>query len=272
MTNTYNSKTVFITGAAHGIGKELSLAFAKEGAKVIVTDIDTEAGKEVVNKIKDIGQDAEFYPLDVTSKDQIKEVLSSLDQLDILINNAGLAYSESLENLSEEKWDITQDLCLKSVYLCSKYALPLLRRSEVGNIINIASINASSFNPSLPAYSAAKGGVISLTGQLAIEYATQGIRVNAISPGLVITEEAKSQFEADELELEMSVECYPVGRLGKSEDIAHAALFLASEKSGFINGVNLVVDGGMSLIAAGALLKPSLRRKWKDGILIRNNH
>ena len=256
-----------ITGAANGIGRSIATKFAEEGYFVFVTDIDINNGKLVEKSIIEKGGKAKFIHLDVLDEQAIKTVFSSIQRLDVLVNNAGVTHAGSVEGLQSSEWRTTIDLCLQSVFLCSKYALTSLRMTAHPSIINIASINAFSVSPGLPAYSAAKGGIISLTKQMAVEYSAQNIRVNAISPGFILTEQTKKDLEQDENELEMTVECYPLGRLGRPEDVAYAALFLASEKANFINGINLIVDGGMSNQSVGAVIKPSLRSRWKDGAI-----
>ncbi|AQS56960.1 SDR family NAD(P)-dependent oxidoreductase [Novibacillus thermophilus] len=263
--NAIEQKTVFITGAANGIGRSMAIQFAEEGYFVFIADIDVDNGKLVEQRVIDGGGSAKFIRLDVRDEQAIKKVFNTISHLDVLVNNAGMTYAKSVEDLPASEWNTIIDLCLQSVFLCSKYALPALKKSEHPSIINMASINAFCVSPGLPAYSAAKGGIISLTKQMAVEYGAQNIRVNAISPGFILTEQTERALKEHESEWEMTLECYPLGRLGKPEDIAYAALFLADDKAGFINGINLVVDGGMSVQAVGAVIKPGLRSRWKEG-------
>lgn len=261
-----SKRHVLITGGANGIGRGLSRAFAREGYSVYLADIDKPSGEQAASEIANEGGEAEFIPMNVGEELSIRDAMSKLSNLDVLINNAAVFPVGSLERLPVEDWDRTFQVGLRSAYLCTKYAISMLRRSGNGAVINISSINAFSMSPGLPAYAAAKGGLNALTRQLAVEYGQQRIRFNSISPGFILTEQTGGLI-SDPLELEMTLECYPVGRLGTVDDVAYAALFLASERAGFINGADLVVDGGMSAQSSGALIKPSLRRRYRSGTM-----
>ncbi|TBL80705.1 SDR family NAD(P)-dependent oxidoreductase [Paenibacillus thalictri] len=256
-------KTALITGAAKGIGRAIAERFADEGGRVIVTDVLSDEGAAVASRIVRNGGMAEFAALDVTDEATVANVFSGIPQLDILINNAGITPSGSLAHISLEDWNRTLAVNLTSVFLCCKYALPLLQCSGAPSIVNMSSINSFDLNPGLPAYAASKGAIVSLTQQLAVEYGAQRIRVNCISPGL--TQKEQPGEGMDPQKRDILLDCYPLGRIGEYKDVANAALFLASELSAFVNGVDLVVDGGMSLQSVSALLRPDLRKRWKSG-------
>lgn len=251
-------KKALVTGSARGIGKAIAQRFAEEGCSVIMTDINSEEGTEAAKRIQESGGDAIFTSLDVTDESSVKSVFKDIYQLDILVNNVGVTKSCSLDTLSLEEWNDMITVNLTSVFLCSKYALPLLYKSDAPSILNLSSTNSFSMNPALPAYAASKGGLVSLTMQMAMEYATKNVRVNCISPGFINNQKTPTH--------EIMLDCHPLGRLGQFKDVANAALFLSSSMGAFVNGIDLVVDGGMSLQSVNALVRPELRKKWKTGV------
>jgi len=244
-----DGKVALITGGGSGIGRATALLFAKEGAKVVVADYIAEGGEETVKMIKEAGGEASFVKADVSKaadvQRMIKVALDNYRQLDILYNNAGiLGPMVPVHELAEADWDRVININLKGVYLGMHYGIPEMLKQGGGVIINTASVAGLVGFPGLPAYSATKGGIIQLTKVAALDYATHNIRVNCICPGVIWTpmvagitgdsEEAKAQFTRLE----------PVGRMGKPEEIAQAALFLACDESSFITGIALPVDGG----------------------------
>ncbi len=253
-------KTALVTGSARGIGEAIAERFAEEGCSVIIADVNTDEGAAATKRIQEKGGNAVFAALDVTDEQSVKGVFEGIPQLDILVNNAGVTRSGSVDGLTLEEWSYTMGVNLTSVFLCSKYALPLLFQSDAPSIVNMSSVNSFCMNPGLPAYAASKGGIVSLTMQMAMEYAAKRVRVNCISPGLTQKQSAK-QGPRNEIMLD----CYPLGRVGQLKDVANAALFLSSGMGAFVNGIDLVVDGGMSLQAVSALVRPELRKKWKTG-------
>ncbi|MBD2845113.1 SDR family oxidoreductase [Paenibacillus sp. IB182496] len=255
-------RTALITGAGGSLGAAIAERFAAEGCRLIVADIREEAAQETVRRLRDSGAPAAAVRMDATNEDEVREVFGDLDSLDILVNNAGRTKGGMMEQIALEEWNELLTLNLTTVFLCTKHALPLLRRSATPAIVNIASINALRMNPGLPAYAAAKSGVIALTEQTVLEGAKDCIRANCISPGLTISRERQAARVGGE-DTEADLDCYPLGRLGVPEDVANAALFLASDMSAFVNGTNLIVDGGMSVQAVSSLLRPSMRRRWK---------
>lgn len=257
-------RTALITGAAGSLGGAIAGRFAEEGCRVILADIAGRAAEAAAENLRRQGFRAEAVQMDVTDEEAVMRTFGSLDELDILVNNAGATRSRFVEEMTLREWNEMLSVNLTSVFLCSKYALPLLGASGAPAIVNMASINATRMNPGLPAYAAAKNGIVALTEQLAIEGAARGIRANCISPGRTMGESEQRSREGDPV-FEIDRDGYPLGRLGYPLDVANAALFLASSLSAFVNGINLTVDGGMSMLAASGLMRPDLRKRWKDG-------
>jgi len=241
------NKIAIITGAGSGIGRGIALAFVKEGAKVVVADWSEEGGKEAVEQVRKINGEAVFVKTDVSKTvdidKMVKTCLDKFGRVDILVNNAGIYRVYNLHEMSEEDWDKTINVNLKSVFLGSKRVIPEMLKQGQGKIINTASIAGLVGFAQSGAYCASKGGIIALTKEMALDYAPKKINVNCICPGVIktamtkdmITDPATKQF------LESST---PYPRLGEPADIAMAAVYLASNESDFVNGHVLVVDGG----------------------------
>ncbi|QNK59578.1 SDR family NAD(P)-dependent oxidoreductase [Paenibacillus sp. PAMC21692] len=258
-------KKALITGAAGNLGGEISERLASEGCTVLLADRNGPAVEAEAERLVQRGYRAEAAVMDVTDETAVKQAFAGIEALDILINSAGMTRGGFVENLSLQQWNDMLNVNLTSVFLCSKYAMPLLSKSEAPAIVNMSSINAFRMNPGFPAYAAAKNGIIALTEQLAIEGAKYRIRANCVSPGGVLNE-AKQRNRENDAEFDIHRDCYPPGRLAFPADIANAVLFLASDLSAFVNGINLVVDGGMTLLAATALVRPDLRKRWRKGV------
>lgn len=245
-------KIALITGGASGIGQATANRFAIEEAKIAVIDLDSIGGQETVEKIHERGGSAFFIKADVSNSKQvrkaIKATIAEFGGLDILVNNAAIEFVGTIEQTSEEEWEHVIQNDLKSIFLCSKFAMPHLKARGGGAIINIGSVNGLLGVPEHAAYNAAKGGVISLTRQLAVDYGSFGIRVNCICPGTTDTPMVrKSIVDRDPEEyLKELGKHYLLRRVGKPEDIANAVLFLASGEASWITGVILPVDGGCS--------------------------
>jgi NAD(P)-dependent dehydrogenase (short-subunit alcohol dehydrogenase family) len=244
-------KVAIITGAGSGIGRAAASLFAQEGAKVAVVDIDDEAGGAVSRAIKERGGDAIFIHTDVTVADEVKRmadaVAAAFRRVDVLYNNAGIVRLGSVEEIAESDWDLVMNVNLKGVYLCSKFVIPLMKQAGGGSIINAGSTVSFVGSPRSAPYCASKGGLLVLTKQMALDYAPFNIRVNAICPGVTDTPFAAQVYAAaaDPAEARRQSErARPLGRLAKPEEVARAALFLASDESSLAMGSALVVDGG----------------------------
>lgn len=246
------NKVALITGGGSGIGLATSLLFAKEGASVIVADVNDDSGQATVKQISDNGGSASFVHADVSNADDVENMIATAEStfgaLHILFNNAGISHAEDDDaiNTSEDVWDITMNINVKGVFLGCKYGIPAIRRAGGGSIINTASFVATlgAATPQL-AYTASKGAVLSMTRELATIHAREGIRINALSPGPLRTELLMKYLNTDEKKNRRLVHI-PMGRFGEAEEIANAALFLASDESSFTTGTNFLVDGGIT--------------------------
>ena len=243
-------KVAIVTGAGSGIGRASAMLLAKEGAKTVVVDRNAEAGEETVRMIKEAGGEAIFVKADVSKVEDIKKMVktavSTYGKLNILFNNAGLiAEVAPTAEATEEKFDETIATNLKGAFMGMKYAIPEMLRIGGGSIINIASIAGTKGVTNAPAYAASKGGVLALSRATAIEYATQNIRVNCISPGTISTP-AMAALMKDDPEIKRNYEeAVPQGRLGRPDEVAQVVLFLASDEASHITGEKLAIDGGL---------------------------
>ena len=244
-------KRALITGGASGIGKATALLFAKEGATVSVADHDTALGQETVREIEGQEGQALFVATDVTRtedcKKAVQQTVARFGGLDVLLNNAGIIIRRSVVELDEADWDRVMDVNAKSVFLMSKFAIPVMRSSEGGTIINVSSGWGLVGGAKAAAYCASKGAVVLLTKAMAVDCGPDGIRVNCLCPGdtdtPLLRDEAR-QLGASESSFLADAARRPLGRVGSPQDIARAALFLASDASSYITGTTLVVDGG----------------------------
>jgi len=240
-----DGKVAIVTGAGQGIGKAIALALAKEGVKVVVTDI-TGKEKEVANEIKNI-TDAIGIKVDVSKKadteNMAKEALKKFGRIDILVNNAGIYPFKPLDQMEEKDWDKVLNINLKGTFLCTKAVIPAMRKQKSGNIINICSIAGAVIGYSqLAHYSASKGGMLGFTRAAALDLAPD-IRVNAIAPGPIRTPGTEVMGN----QLEQIKNTIPLKRIGEPEDIANLTVFLASDDSKNITGQLIVSDGGMTI-------------------------
>jgi len=242
-------KVAVITGAARGIGKQIALTFASEGADIVIGDIITM--ETAAQEIRSLGRKVVTVKVDVSSKQQVKNLfdtaIDNFKKVDILVNNAGIVRYASILDMSEEDWDIVLEVNLKGVFLCSQAVAGYMIQQKYGRIINIASIaGINSIPQGLTSYATSKAGVIQLTKVCAIELGPYGINVNAIAPGIVITDglyAGRTQVET-ELFIKERVNLTVLDRVGTTQDIANSSLFLASDESSFITGQVIAVDGG----------------------------
>ncbi|WP_049928296.1 SDR family NAD(P)-dependent oxidoreductase [Halopiger goleimassiliensis] len=246
-------KTVVITGAASGIGRETAERCAEEGAFVVVTDVDSDGGEEVVDDIEDAGGEATFYDLDVTDSDRFHEVVDDVAEahgLDVMVNNAGTGHpGGSLEDIDDSVRDFVIDVNINGVWNGCHAALPHMKEQGHGSIVNVGSLASILGLPKQAAYSTTKAAVLNLTRTIAAEAGPYGVRANAVCPGFTETQLLDRYLEGQddpEAAREAMSEEYPLKRLGKPEEIADAILFLASDESSFVTGHGLVVDGGFS--------------------------
>lgn len=246
-------KVILITGAGSGIGRETALTFAKNGAKVVVTDVDEKGGKETVEQIvkilaedPDNKGDAFFTKLDTSNREQTKQVakdvIDKYGEIDVLINNAGIIQDALINKMTEENWDRVMNVDLKGPFNTIQAVVDNMIQHNIGVIINVSSIVGVYGNVGQANYAAAKAGLIGLTKTLAKELGKRGIRVNAVAPGFIQTHMTE---KLPEKILEAMKNKTPLKRLGLPSDVAYAIMFLASDEAYFLNGIVLPVDGGL---------------------------
>ncbi|MCS7220822.1 MAG: glucose 1-dehydrogenase [Anaerolineae bacterium] len=247
-------KVAIITGAGAGIGRATALLFAREGARVIVADHNPNSGAETVTLIRQAGGEAVFVQADVAvatdAEKMISTALETFGRLDILVNNAGIYAKGDTANTTEEEWDRILDVNLKGVFLCSKYAIPAMKKTGGGVIVNVASEAGLVAIKNQVAYNVSKAGVIALTKSIAVDFAADNIRANCICPGTTETPlvQAALAKEADPTRTRRVLEeSRPLNRLGRPEEIAAGILYLASDELGYATGAVLSVDGGYTV-------------------------
>lgn len=241
-------KVALISGGSRGMGAFEAELFAKEGAKVVVGDVLEAEGRTLVEKITGEGGDAVFMRLDVTSEGDweaaVAEAVSRYGKLDVLVNNAGVSARGSIEETTVADWDWVMDINAKGVFLGTRQAIPEMRKAGGGSIVNISSqLGLVGMNESSPQYQSSKGAVRLFTKSAAIQYATEGIRVNSVHPGPIVTPMTESRRSDPDLR-QLMVSRIPLGRYGESEDVAYGVLYLASDEASFVTGSELVIDGG----------------------------
>lgn len=240
----FKDKIVIVTGGASGIGKGITTAFAKVGAKVVVADVNEELGNQTVNEQLQKGYESTFIKCDVSKVEEInnlmKETEARYGMIHVLVNNAGLSKWKDPLLMNEEEWDVVLNTNLKSVFFGSREAAKIMKKHDVkGAIINMASTRAFMSEKNSEAYAASKGAIISVTHALAASFSPYNITVNCISPGWIETGDYDALREIDHAQ-------HLSNRVGNPDDIANACLYLADERNNFVNGTNLVIDGGMT--------------------------
>ena len=243
-----DGKVSLISGGSRGMGAFEAELFVQEGAKVVIGDVRDDEGDALAKKIVDRGGDAAFVHLDVTSESDwaaaVREAVERYGKLDVLVNNAGVSARGSIEETSPDDWDRVMDINAKGVFLGTRSAIPEMRKAGGGSIINISSqLGLVGMGESSPQYQASKGAVRIFSKSAAIQYAHEGIRVNSVHPGPIITPMTEAR-RSDEVVRQRMISRIPLGRYGESEDVAYGVLYLASDESSFVTGSELVIDGG----------------------------
>lgn len=248
--NLFNleGKIAVVTGGAGGIGRDVIIGLGQYGADVVVFDIDTESVAGYLQEaFQQLGRKIELMMVDVTKASQVVQAFNTLEEkygrLDILINAAGINKRVPTVEFSEEDWDRIIDINLKGTFLCSREAAKIMKKQQSGKIINFGSVSSVLGHPKHSAYAASKGGVLLLTKVMAVELAREGINVNAIGPAYIETDLTRDYLEQGNHYAEI-VQTIPMGRLGKTEDMVGAVIYLASSASDFVTGTLLLVDGG----------------------------
>ncbi len=241
-------KVALVTGGARGIGREIALLFAKEGADVVICDVNLETASATQKEIEALGRRSMSFQTDVTLLKSIEEmvnlVLDNFKHLDILVNNAGITKDNLLLRMSEEDWDKVLAVNLKGVFNCTKAVSRSMIKQRYGKIINIASIIGIMGNAGQANYAASKGGIISFTNSIARELPSRHVNANAVAPGFIQTAMTDKLTQEQRTAMLANI---PLNRLGVPGDVAQACLFLASSESDYITGQTIVVDGGMSM-------------------------
>jgi NAD(P)-dependent dehydrogenase (short-subunit alcohol dehydrogenase family) len=245
----FENKVALVTGGGSGIGRASALAFAKNGARVVIADISEEGGVETARMIADSGGEALFLKTDVSRSDEVEKLVGRVVQvygrLDFAHNNAGIGGSFGhTADWPEEEWDRILAVNLKGIWLCMKFEIPQMLRQGAGSIVNTAAAVVRRPMAGSCAYGAAKAGVVQLTRTAALEYAGRGVRINAVEPGGTRTPMLEALL-AKRPKPEKSP--YPIGRIGEPEEIAEAVLWLCSEAASFVVGADLVIDGGLTI-------------------------
>ena len=257
----FDDRVVIVTGGALGIGAATALEFAREGARVVIADVDKAAGKAVESQLRELGPGGLFVEADVSQASACRRVVSetvaAFEAVDVLFNNVGIQPPDSYHNVEdtpEETWDRILDINLKSYYLMAKYAIPEIRKRGGGAIINTASVQGLQSQNLVPAYAASKGGILSLTRQMSLDYAAENIRVLAVNPGAIDTKMLRTNAEQAEANTDELIASWgkghPLGRIGTGQDIANVVVFLASESASFMTGSYVNVDGGFMAVGA----------------------
>jgi NAD(P)-dependent dehydrogenase (short-subunit alcohol dehydrogenase family) len=250
MPRTLDGKVALVTGGASGIGRATALTFAREGAKLVVADMNEEGGRQTVHILTENGGDATFVQVDVSNATEVEAMISktvgTYGRLDCAHNNAGILGTPfiPMTDYTEDEWDQIMKINLKGVWLCMKYEIPQMLQQGGGAIVNTASGAGLVGSASFPIYDASKHGVVGLTKSAALQYAKQGIRVNCVCPGVIRTPMVQQGIEANPQFEEGAITRNPSGRFGKPEEVAEAVVWLCSGAASFVTGHAMSVDGG----------------------------
>jgi 3-oxoacyl-[acyl-carrier protein] reductase len=243
---TLNGEVALVTGASRGIGRAIAVELARQGARVVGTATSAEGADKITQYFKELNLAGRGLPLDVTRKESVDEALANIEKAEggvsILVNNAGITRDNLLMRMTEEEWDAILDTNLKSVYRLSKACLRPMMKARKGRIISISSVVGATGNPGQANYAAAKAAIVGFTKALAREIGSRSITVNAVAPGFIDTDMTRALPDTARATL---IQQIPLGRLGSTEDIAHAVAFLASPQAAYITGHTLHVNGGM---------------------------
>jgi len=248
-------RVAIVTGAAHGIGRAIAELFAKEGARVLVTDLDEAAGAEVVAAITAAGGTARFQRVDVSNEADVKKMaetaISAFGGINILVNNAAAFVFGHIENVSRQQWEKVMAVNVIGPCDCIKAVLPAMRKAGGGSVVNIASVSGFIAQPDFVPYNASKGAALNMNRCLAMDLAKDNVRVNAICPGTIHTRATDNHIKSAGLDYETAMKSFAdetvLKRLGKPIEIAYGALFLASDEASYVTGAQLVIDGGRTI-------------------------
>ena len=265
-------RRAIVTGGAGGIGRVITKLFVANGASVFVADVLDEDGKALEEQCTKEGGKVRYEHTDVTrGADVAAAVDAAAEEFgppDILVNCAGWIRVAMAIEVEEPDFDLTLASHVKGTWLFAKHTIPHMMKGGRGSIVNISSMQALQAIPGRVAYEAAKGGISAMTRAMAVEYGPAGIRVNAVCPGMIVTDRNRASVNAQftEEELRQRVDCYPLRRLGAPEDVANAILFLASDEASWISGIDLLIDGGISVQLTEAVHFPPFRRLWQSAV------
>ena len=253
MGSMFSGKVVLITGAAAGIGKATAEAFAAQGARLVLADINAEQGEAVAASIRAQGGEAVFSACNVADANQVEALLAMIERdfgrLDCAFNNAGVEFEQDkLADGDESVFDKIMDVNVKGVWQCMRFEIPLMLKHGGGAIVNTGSVAALGAAPKMSIYAASKHAVLGLTRSAAVEYAKKGIRINAVCPAVIDTDMFRRAVESDPRKADFAAAMHPIGRVGQAEEIAAAVLYLCSEGAAFTTGIALPVDGGSTCI------------------------
>lgn len=254
------NQVVIVTGSARGIGKNIARAFGREGATVVICDINQTQGKATETELRETGIAAEFIEIDLSEtgapQAMIQKVVQQFGRIDLLVNNARSGKRLSLLEETEESWELGMSVTLKAAFFASQEAILQMSETGGGSIVNIGSNLSFAIGKESPVYHIAKAGMLQMTRYLAVNAGGYNIRVNAVLPGLIVKDEHRERYNRDDNQRyrEIAEFCHPLGNVGRSDEVAQTVLFLCSQEANFISGSCMVVDGGVSIQDQSTLL------------------